>query len=251
MPSGFLSAALLLGGWLLSLLCLLPLDFSHGRLWSIPLIVVLRTALQTGLFITAHDAMHGHLLPGRSAFNHRLGALMLLLYAGLPYRSCWRKHHRHHRRPGSSIDPDFCTDQAVGAVGWYRQFMAGYLSTAQMLRLLSLWLCLAMVISLHHPNAWLSVAVVCIVPLLLSSLQLFVFGTYLPHRSQQHPGCTEGPSTLALPEWLSLLACFHFGYHREHHDHPELAWFQLPAQHHSQRASLALSGLHEYRRTQQ
>jgi len=25
-----------------------------------------------------------------------------------------------------------------------------------------------------------------------------------------------------------LLACFHFGYHREHHDHPYLPWFALP-----------------------
>jgi beta-carotene ketolase (CrtW type) len=28
---------------------------------------------------------------------------------------------------------------------------------------------------------------------------------------------------------LSLLACFHFGYHREHHDNPSLSWYQLPA----------------------
>ena len=219
----------------------LPLDFSLGSQWIIPLIVVVRTTLQTGLFITAHDAMHGHLHRVHPGWNHRLGAVMLLLYAGLPYRSCWRKHQRHHRRPGSPLDPDFCTDPALGGFGWYRQFMAGYLSTAQMLRLLALWLCLAGVVSLRHSNAWLSVVVVCVLPLLLSSLQLFVFGTYLPHRRQQQPGCTDGPSTLALPGWLSLLACFHFGYHREHHDHPELAWFQLPAQHRKQRASLALS----------
>ncbi|MEB3169090.1 MAG: fatty acid desaturase, partial [Synechococcaceae cyanobacterium] len=23
--------------------------------------------------------------------------------------------------------------------------------------------------------------------------------------------------------------CFHFGYHREHHDNPGLSWFQLPS----------------------
>jgi len=31
-----------------------------------------------------------------------------------------------------------------------------------------------------------------------------------------------------LPEWLSLLACYHFGYHLEHHQDPQLAWHELP-----------------------
>ena len=35
-----------------------------------------------------------------------------------------------------------------------------------------------------------------------------------------------GPASLDWPAWLSLLACFHFGYHREHHDRPDLAWFE-------------------------
>ena len=238
MPRGILSGALLLLAWLISLFGLLWLGITDGPIWVIPLVVVVRTALQTGLFITAHDAMHGHLLPTRPGLNHRLGAVLLLLYAGLPYRSCWRKHQRHHRRPGSHLDPDFCLDQAAGVIGWYRRFMAGYLSPGQMMRLLALWLVLALLISVRHPSGWLNLVVVCIVPLLLSSLQLFLFGTYLPHRNQQQPGCTDGPRSLALPGWLSLLVCFHFGYHREHHDHPELAWFQLPAEH---RRALALS----------
>ncbi|WP_438983797.1 fatty acid desaturase [Vulcanococcus sp.] len=238
MPSGILSAALLLVAWLISLFSLLPLDLSQGSMWLAPLMVGVRTALQTGLFITAHDAMHGHLFPSSPRLNHRLGAVLLFLYAGLPYRSCWRKHQRHHWRPGSHLDPDFCCDQAAGVIGWYRRFMAGYLSLAQMMRLLSLWLVLALLISFRHPNGWINLVIVCILPLLLSSLQLFVFGTYLPHRNQQQPGCLEGPLTLAMPAWLSLLACFHFGYHREHHEHPELAWFQLPAEH---RRTLALS----------
>jgi beta-carotene ketolase (CrtW type) len=66
-------------------------------------------------------------------------------------------------------------------------------------------------------------------PLLLSSLQLFVFGTYLPHRVQRHPKRHAHPISLDLPPWLSLLACFHFGYHREHHDNPGLSWYELPA----------------------
>jgi beta-carotene ketolase (CrtW type) len=73
---------------------------------------------------------------------------------------------------------------------------------------------------------------------LLSSLQLFLVGTFLPHRGQDHnPGENQGDDlgedrhrsiSLALPEGLSLLACYHFGYHREHHRAPQLAWHQLP-----------------------
>jgi len=55
-------------------------------------------------------------------------------------------------------------------------------------------------------------------------------GTYLPHRGQRSPHPEARPHSLNLPPWLSLLACYHFGYHREHHDRPDLAWFQLPRQ---------------------
>lgn len=250
MQSGVSSAALLLAAWLISLISLLRLDLAHWPFWVFPLVVGLRTALQTGLFITAHDAMHGHLLPGHIALNHRIGAFFLWLYAGLPYRRCWRQHYRHHRRPGSRFDPDSCGDQAMGALGWYICFMAGYLSLGQMLRLLVFWFTLALMFCHAQPQVWLNMVVICILPLWLSSLQLFVVGTFLPHRWQQGSAGLVGPQTLDWPGWLSLLACFHFGYHREHHDKPELAWFQLPAEH-RRRNSLALSRAREYRLTQQ
>jgi beta-carotene ketolase (CrtW type) len=68
----------------------------------------------------------------------------------------------------------------------------------------------------------------CTVPLLISSLQLFLFGTYLPHRDRPGESNSHHARSLALPVWLSLLACFHFGYHWEHHEFPTMAWFQLP-----------------------
>jgi beta-carotene ketolase (CrtW type) len=67
------------------------------------------------------------------------------------------------------------------------------------------------------------------VPALLSSLQLFYFGTYLPHRpgpdafTDHHRARSNGYS-----EWLSLLTCFHFGYHHEHHRAPGEPWWRLP-----------------------
>jgi beta-carotene ketolase (CrtW type) len=41
--------------------------------------VALQTWLSTGLFITAHDAMHGTLAPGRPHWNRAVGGLCLML----------------------------------------------------------------------------------------------------------------------------------------------------------------------------
>ena len=67
-------------------------------------------------------------------------------------------------------------------------------------------------------------------PSLLASLQLFYFGTYLPHRRDEtpfldpHQARSNGYSYLA-----SLATCFHFGYHHEHHADPSVPWWRLPA----------------------
>jgi beta-carotene/zeaxanthin 4-ketolase len=75
-----------------------------------------------------------------------------------------------------------------------------------------------------------------ILPAILSSLQLFVFGTYLPHR----PGPAgfddrHNARSNDYPAWLSLLTCFHFGYHHEHHLRPGEPWWRLPAVRRSRR----------------
>ncbi len=220
-------------GWGLSLALSLGTNTSQSPLWLLVVLVLLRAQLQTGLFIVAHDAMHGLLVPGRTRWNNTMGALALLLYAGLPFSACLRQHQRHHRAPGSAQDPDFPNDLQAGALDWYRQFLARYLSQTQMLLLLASW---ALVLAITTAVAEVPLAIAfwrvllfVTLPLLLSSLQLFVFGTFLPHRCQRRPEQRAHPISLNLPPWLSLLACFHFGYHREHHDNPGLSWFELPA----------------------
>lgn len=222
-------ASLILLGWLISLISLLTVNLASQPWWWLVLAVMLRTVLQTGLFITAHDAMHGVLLPELRAANRSLGTLCLALYAALPYRACLRNHHRHHQQPASPTDPDVHVDPTAGPARWYCRFMAGYLSHRQMTRLLSAWGMLLLAMTPWNPDAWLNLLLFCTLPLVLSSLQLFLFGTYLPHRDERLGGGHQGARSLNHPTWLSLLTCFHFGYHREHHDHPELAWFQLPA----------------------
>src|SRR4051812_45682670 len=65
--------------------------------WAlVPAAALLQTWLHTGLFITAHDAMHGTLAPGRARLNAAVGALAVALYAAFPYATLAREHKRHH-----------------------------------------------------------------------------------------------------------------------------------------------------------
>ena len=222
-------AAVISVSWLASLIILLRLDLHGLPWWALAGAILVRTQLQTGLFIIGHDAMHRILWPNQRRLNDSVGMAALALYAALPYQTCRANHQLHHKAPATDEDPDFPSALHPGILSWYRQFMAGYLNAAQMAVLLGVWILLALTFSAMTPTAALNVLTFCTVPLLLSSLQLFIFGTYLPHRGQRAPGRQLHPLSLDLPTWLSLIACFHFGYHREHHDNPVLCWFELPA----------------------
>ncbi len=85
---------------------------------------------------------------------------------------------------------------------------------------------LSHVIGISEPN----LLVFWVVPSITSTLQLFWFGTYLPHRSgRDRFDDRHHARSLDYPAWLSFLTCYHFGYHWEHHRWPHLAWWQLPA----------------------
>lgn len=251
---GLALAALIVVAWLATLLVLLQVDLTtllatghltpaqelaHGHLpatWiaaaGVGTEILVRTFLQTGLFIVAHDAMHGSLIPARPRLNHRLGHLALTLYACLPYADCLRKHRQHHQAPGSPCDPDFHDGVRSHPISWYLHFMRGYLSTPQIVLLAAAWTCTAALMSPTAPTLPLNIVVFWIVPLVLSSVQLFVFGTYLPHsHGQVGDGATHRVESLPLPALISLLSCYHFGFHWEHHQHPEAAWYELPGLH--------------------
>ncbi len=68
-------------------------------------------------------------------------------------------------------------------------------------------------------------------PSILAAVQLFYFGTYRPHRlDEAEPFADRHRSrSESMPGWLSLLTCFHFGYHHEHHEAPRVPWWRLPA----------------------
>lgn len=183
------------------------------------------TWLSTGLFILAHDAMHGALAPGRPGLNAGLGRLALLLYAGFSWRKLRVQHMAHHRHAGTAEDPDFGHGRS-GIVAWYADFVRAYFGWREVLVLGTATLLYALLLGPRWPYVafW-------VLPSLLASVQLFVFGTFLPHRRDG----TDFPDrhnarSLRMGAALSLLTCFHFGgYHHEHHLDPSVPWWRLPA----------------------
>jgi beta-carotene ketolase (CrtW type) len=181
--------------------------------------------LSVGLFIVAHDAMHGSLAPFRPTVNWAFGQTALGLYAGFLYTPLNREHHRHHRFSGTAEDPDFDARPPHGFWPWYVAFMRHYFGLRE-------FVVLTVVVTAYQWVLGASLANVLVfwaVPALASSLQLFTFGTYLPHRPDED-GFADRHRTRSndLPNWLSLLTCFHFGYHHEHHDQPDVPWWRLP-----------------------
>ena len=195
---------------------------------GIVLLVLLRTFLQTGLFIIAHDAMHQSLMPRHRSLNHRIGMLALQFYACLPYGQCRQNHIRHHQAPAQSGDPDYHDGHHPDPIRWYIRFMGGYLSWRQLLALLCCWALTASLLLPFTATILERILLFWVLPLLLSSIQLFVFGTYLPHRGSSSDDASGRVTSTSLPPLLSLLSCYHFGYHWEHHAFPATPWFALP-----------------------
>ncbi|MGB7248806.1 MAG: fatty acid desaturase [Phormidesmis sp.] len=183
------------------------------------------TFLYTGLFVTGHDAMHQSVAPHHPKLNRAIGELALLLYGFIPYDTLHRSHAYHHQFPASHRDPDFHNGRHQHPVLWYFQFMGSYWTLRQ-------WVSIGIVYNgLHRvmgvPEA--NLLVLWAIPALLSSMQLFYFGTYLVHRHQLDTYSTPLCANSHYWPWLiSLITCYHFGYHREHHAFPAVPWWQLP-----------------------
>ena len=192
--------------------------------WATFALILVQLWLYTGLFIVAHDTMHGSLVPGNEAANKWIGRLIMTWYAGFSWDSMRTAHHQHHDTPGTADDPDFNADDPHRFWPWYIKFFLRYFSWRQVVVLAAIGM-LYMALGASYPNLLLMWAV----PAILSSVQLFYFGTYLTHRHADDFPDEHKARTNAYPRWLSLLTCFHFGYHHEHHLYPHEPWWRLPA----------------------
>lgn len=224
---GIVLAGCIISLWAVSLIILFQLDVSSSPIWLILLAIFWQTFLYTGLFITAHDAMHGSICPQNPKLNHGIGRLAVLCYAAFSYQKLLKNHWLHHRHPASSLDPDFHDGQHQALPLWYFHFMFKYWGWRQFITLSTLF---QIIHCLGVPQV--NLVLFWLVPAILSSGQLFYFGTYLTHREPK-AGYTNShcAQTLPLSPFWSFITCYHFGYHQEHHQYPEFPWWQLPAIH--------------------
>lgn len=223
--TGLLIAATIIAAWAASLAFLLGVDvLAISPLLAVPAVLV-QTFLYTGLFITAHDAMHGTVAPNHRRLNDFIGAVAVRLYALFSYKKLHEKHWEHHRHPASQDDPDFHDGEHPGFMRWYVNFVGNYVGWEQIVGM-------AIVYNiLHHllgVGLW-QLNLFWVLPALLSTLQLFYFGTYLPHREPARGyDDVHRATSNAYSTWVSFLTCYHFGYHWEHHEMPGVPWWKLP-----------------------
>jgi len=214
-PKGLIIAGSIILLWATSLVFLLGYSIDFSDPW-VYLAILVQTHLYTGLFITAHDAMHGVVSTNRK-LNHAVGWLAALLFS---YNFYWRlfpNHHKHHRFVATDKDPDYHASNRF--IPWYISFLFSYVN---------IWQFLLMAGTFNLLKIWIpaeNLILFWMLPAILSTLQLFYFGTYLPHRGEQDNAHHSG--TLAPNHIWAFVSCYFFGYHYEHHDSPNTPWWRL------------------------
>lgn len=199
-----------------------------GLLWIAPLhdllalavYLPLQTWLFTGLFITAHDAMHGT-VSSSQVVNRIVGYLATFLYAAMWYPKLLAKHKLHHRFPGTAEDPDF-DPRGQNFFRWWFRFMRQYITV---------WQVLMMALLFNVGLIWfneIQLIILWVIPAIASTFQLFYFGTYRPHRLPHGEAMMPHRArSQKKRHWWALLSCYFFGYHFEHHASPRTPWWQL------------------------
>ncbi|WP_394801669.1 fatty acid desaturase [Rhodoflexus caldus] len=210
-------AALIIGLWALVMsyaVGFYRLDFYSPMTY---VLFLLLTHLYTGLFITAHDAMHG-VVSTNKKLNEWIGRICCILFSFNFYDNLNRKHHLHHRFVGTDKDPDY---HGGNFFVWYFHFAKQYVNIWQILLMAVTYNLLKLVLPMEN------LIVFWMLPAVLSTLQLFYFGTYVPHMGEHAPENIHKSRSQRLNHWWAFLSCYFFGYHYEHHNRPGTPWWLL------------------------
>ena len=221
---GPLYAALLAAAWLGVHLYAV---FGHAigdPWWMTAALILVQIWLYTGLFIVAHDTMHGSFAPNNPRLNDWTGRIILFWYAGFNWDSMRTAHHQHHATPGTEDDPDFNADNPHAFWPWYFRFFVRYFSWKQIVVLAAI----VAGVGLAKDNTAAVIGAMVVAPLLGPNMAI-ALGIVLTHRHGEDFADEHLARTNDYPRWLSLLTCFHFGYHHEHHLYPHEPWWRLPA----------------------
>lgn len=203
--------------WAISLI----LNFIFPVVWTNPLTylrILIQAHLFTGLFITAHDAMHGVVARHNPKLNHLIGRIASGLFIFNEYKKLRPKHYEHHKFVGTEKDPDFHRGKE-SFFYWYLDFLKEYISWKQII---------LAAISFNIVKIWVAepnLILYWVVASVLGTLQLFYFGTYLPHKGEHDND--HHSSTQKKNHFWAFLSCYFFGYHYEHHDSPTTPWWLL------------------------
>ncbi len=227
--TGILIASTILSLWFISLFTSLDVFVVDTSWFWLIAFVLGRTYLHTGLFILAHDAMHGNLIPSNRTLNNIIGRLAVGLYAFVPYDRCCVNHTNHHRYPSQVGDPDF-HGSLSHPVFWYFKFLSEYFSWRSLISFLITMIMIFGGLIVICKISIINLILFWLAPLVLSSLQLFFFGTYLPHHQvYQNPNFSPRTEANFYALLWSFVSCYNFGhYHWEHHEYPKTPWYRLP-----------------------
>ncbi len=194
---------------------------SFTNLWMYIHILV-QAWLFTGLFITAHDAMHGNISRSRR-INEAIGHIASFLFAAMFYKRLKKNHGLHHKFPATAQDPDFFA-KSQNFFLWWGAFMYRYVTVLQIMIMAIIFNLLLLIPAVDEARA----IVFWALPAILGTLQLFWVGVYWPHRlpHHEHMGPHRARTQHKNHLW-ALISCYFFGYHREHHNNPRIPWWQL------------------------
>jgi beta-carotene ketolase (CrtW type) len=213
---GVIIALTIIMSWALCLWALLHLEV-HFYSPFLYLAVLVQTHLYTGLFITAHDAMHGVVSRHRK-MNKAIGVVAAGLFAFNSYNRLFPRHHEHHRFVATDRDPDY---HGGNFLAWYYSFLKQYITWQQILLMALTYNLFKLAFPVEN------VVLFWIIPSVLATFQLFYFGTFLPHRGEHAADNRHKSSTQAKNHLWAFLSCYFFGYHYEHHEKPAVPWWQL------------------------
>ncbi len=216
-PIGVLIGMLLILLWSLSLYYLLTMHLDYGN----PLTyigILIQTYLYTGLFITSHDAMHGTVSRNKKV-NNAIGFITSLLFVFNFYYKLQPKHHEHHKFVGTNHDPDFHKSGHFWL--WYWHFLKQYITIKQLVLITVCMQLLRFIFPIEN------LIIFWALPSILSTFQLFFFGTYIPHKVGHDNDNKHKSRSLKKNHVLAFISCYFFGYHFEHHDQPGVPWWKL------------------------